>query len=76
MFFGWYNPDSGPLFLQFRPMTLQPMIAVMGLLVSVSGCFLFHAHFIAGGQFVSFMNMKHQARGEGPRGGRGNVLAC
>ena len=42
MFVGWYNPDSGPLFLQVRPMTLQPMIAVVGVLVSVSGCFFFH----------------------------------
>ena len=43
MFVGWYNPDPGPLFLQVRPMTLQPMIAVVGVLVSVSGCFFSHS---------------------------------
>ena len=65
MFVGWYNPDLGPLFLQVRPMTFQPMIAVVGVLVSVSGCFFFHAHFIAGSQFVSY---EHEAPGERDQG--------
>lgn len=73
MFVGWYNPNSGPLFLQVRPMTLQPMSMVVGVLVSVSGCFFFHAHFIAGSQFVSY---EHEAPGDRDQGVRGeNVLS-
>ena len=51
-------------------MTLQPMIAVVGVVVSVSGCFFFHAHFIAGSQFVSY---EHEAPGERDQGVGGGV---
>ena len=53
----WGHPFSRS---DLRP--FQPMIAGVGILLPVSGCFFLHVHYIVGGQFVSFMNMKHQAR--------------